>query len=140
MSGYDLHRKPAPHQPTNIYTYNKSTFESLDSSRDRLKEKEKLEKTSHLVDDLINSVKSLHTDIRRKSTELKLKEIEILRREEEAKKKAALASVECRGRRLSVSFVDDYSPRLRPRPHSACVVVHKTDSTESLSSSDYSGG
>lgn len=115
---------------------------------EREAQKHKLEKTNHLVDSLVGEVKSLQSDLRRKSVELKMKEIEMAREEAELKKKKKASEENLAGgcchhrRRLSVSFKDDCptSPRVSLSTCSSSCHLHKSGSSESLTSTTDSSG
>ena len=129
ISGYDLPGCTCKIYSSTTLTANKALLES----REKQKEKEKLDKTSHLVDSLIESVTSLQTDLKRKSTELKLKEIEMMKKDAER----ARSKSPCCRRRLSVSFRDE-SPRPALIKSTSTCSLHRAE-TSTESSSDFTG-
>lgn len=143
VSSYDLPNKlpcyPSEHHKHhhNYHVSSSLTCKELLEARERECQKNKLEKTNHLVDSLVGEVKSLQTDLRRKSVELKMKEIEMAKKEAEMKKKASEENLCCHRRRLSVSFKDDCpsSPRVSISRSCSSYRLHESGSSESLTDS-----
>lgn len=150
VSSYDLPNKlPPPCCSLHHTSSAPLTCKELLEAHQRETQKHKLEKTNHLVDSLVGEVKSLQVDLRRKSIELKMKEIEMAREEAELKKKKKASEENlaggsgcCHRRRLSVSFKDDCptSPRVSLSSCSSSCHLHKSESSESLTSTTDSSG